>query len=362
MMRKVFVSGCYDVLHGGHLEFFEDAKSLGDHLTVSVATDAVLMQYKGRPPSLPLDHKMALIGALRPVDQVVPSSNLDPIFDFRDVILRVRPNVLAVTEDDPYQEEKGRFCIQHGIELVVLPKRNVLSPISTTSILTGIRDQTKVPLRVDFAGGWLDVPKLAREGGYIVNCSIQPLVTLDDWPYEIGSGLGGSAAKAILEARNGIRPELAAGAGWQDPAVIEETGLCVWRSGALPMLDLKLNPEWLQGRILLYWTGSSHHTPDIVDMERDYNLIFEAGRIAKQAAERRDLPMLAQAIQLTYQTQIGEGMKVLPDLGALATKYLGAGHGGYALYLFANQETRYAAQSERTKIVEPYLRTPRADT
>ena len=36
-MRKVFVSGCYDVLHAGHVEFFRAAKALGDHLTVCFA-------------------------------------------------------------------------------------------------------------------------------------------------------------------------------------------------------------------------------------------------------------------------------------------------------------------------------------
>ena len=35
--RRVFVSGCYDVLHGGHLEFFTQARALGDHLIVCVS-------------------------------------------------------------------------------------------------------------------------------------------------------------------------------------------------------------------------------------------------------------------------------------------------------------------------------------
>jgi cytidyltransferase-like protein len=360
-MRKVFVSGCYDVLHGGHVQFFEDARALGDHLTVSVATDDVLQQYKGRRSSLPLDNKMALLEALRAVDKVVPSSNLDPVFDFLDSILSERPDVLAITEDDRHQEEKRRFCAEHGIELVVLPKRNTLTPVSTTKILAEIRNQARVALRVDFAGGWLDVPKLARAGGYIVNCAIQPLVALDDWPFEIGSGLGGSAAKALLEVRCGVRSELEAGVGWQDPAIIEETGLCVWRSGPEPILDLKVNPDWLEGRMLLYWTGKSHHTPGLVERARDYDLILEAGRMAKEAAERRDLRALAEAVRHTHDMQLGEGMEALPDLGALATKYVGGGHGGYALYLYADSRARAAAQSEYTTVIEPYVKPPRVD-
>jgi cytidyltransferase-like protein len=39
-----FVSGCYDVLHAGHLQFFRDAKALGDYLTVSFASSEACPQ------------------------------------------------------------------------------------------------------------------------------------------------------------------------------------------------------------------------------------------------------------------------------------------------------------------------------
>ena len=41
-MKKVFVSGCYDIIHAGHLAFFKEAKALGDHLTVCFASDEIL--------------------------------------------------------------------------------------------------------------------------------------------------------------------------------------------------------------------------------------------------------------------------------------------------------------------------------
>jgi hypothetical protein len=67
--------------------------------------------------------------------------------------------------------------------------------------------------------GWLDVPKHARQGAYIVNCAISPLVSLHDWQFEIGGGLGGSAAHALLCGCNSVQSELDLGVGWQDPAV-----------------------------------------------------------------------------------------------------------------------------------------------
>jgi len=342
-------------LHAGHIQFFSDAKALGDQLVVSVATDAVLELCKGRRPSIPLDNRLAVVRALRTVDCALSSSNFDAVFDFRDSILGQHADILAVTDDDRHKEVKQHFCRSNGIQYISLPKRNCLTRTSTTEIRTGIRRGPAVPLRVDFAGGWLDVPRFSRSGAYIVNCAIQPLVTLSDWPYEIASGLGGSAARAILEDRNACHTELDAGVGWQDPAVILETGLCVWRSGPGPILDTKLNPDWLCGRMSIYWTGRSHNTLKLADLPRDYRAIEGAGYVAKRAVDERDVNLLAKAIEATYQVQRDEGMESLPTFGEIARKYLGSGHGGYALYLFASPEGRSDVKVQGMKQIEPYL-------
>lgn len=41
-MKKVFISGCYDILHGGHIQFFKEARALGDHLTVCIVDQVVV--------------------------------------------------------------------------------------------------------------------------------------------------------------------------------------------------------------------------------------------------------------------------------------------------------------------------------
>ena len=51
----------------------------------------------------------------------------------------------------------------------------------------------------------------------------------------------------------------------QDPAVINETGLCVWRSGSKPVLDFKRNGDMLSGLMALLWTGQPHDTPAGID-------------------------------------------------------------------------------------------------
>lgn len=134
-MKKVFVSGCYDILHAGHVEFFSQAKALGDYLIVSFASDDVLKKYKGRASALPEAHKKHILESLRMVDEVVMGTNLDdPIFDFKDEFIRLKPDILASTEDDRFSDEKKAFCKAHNAEYVQLPKTLGFEKISTTQI------------------------------------------------------------------------------------------------------------------------------------------------------------------------------------------------------------------------------------
>lgn len=349
----VFVSGCYDILHAGHVQFFTEARALGDRLTVSFASSEVLWLHKGRKSSLPDEHKQALIGALKVVDQVVVGRGMEEGIDFREDFLRLRPDILAVTEDDKYTPLKLALCEEVGARYVRLPKTPPqFAPLSTTEIVRTIRAPQEAPLRVDFGGGWLDVPRYAKEGAYIVNCAIEPKVSLRSWPYERNAGLGGSGAWALLNGFDGVGAELDLGVGWQDPAVIAEGGLCVWHSGARPRLEIKTAGVFLRGRMAIYWCGSPHDTPGEVDKPRDYEAIARAGQTARDAVWAEDFNGLAEAVRQSYAVQRGEGMAPLPGdparsepspAGAVAWKYCGGGFGGYALYLFETTAARQAA-------------------
>jgi cytidyltransferase-like protein len=364
-MIRVFVSGCYDILHAGHVQFFREARALGDHLTVCFASNAVLWHHKQRRSSLPDEHKRALIAALEPVDEVVIGTATEEGIDFRDHFLRIRPDILAVTEDDKYGALKRALCAQVGAKYVVMPKtRPQFPPISTSQIVKLIRAPEVAPLRVDFGGGWLDVPRLSRDGAYIVNCAISPTVSLREWPYERNAGLGGSGAWALLNGRDGVGSELDLGVGWQDPAVIAETGLCVWRSGKRPSLEIKTSGEFLNGRMALFWTGAPHDTPGMVGGPRDYDAIARAGALAREAVWHNDLAQLAAAVSQSYAVQRDEGMAALPGEpaggenvpGAVAWKYCGGGFGGYAVYLFRDPAQRDAACTRRNfRPIEPYV-------
>ena len=358
-MIRVFVSGCYDIIHAGHLQFFREARALGDHLTVSFASRDVLWLHKRRNSSLPDEHKLALLMSLRPVDDAVIGCALEEGLDFKDHFLRLRPHVLAVTEDDQYGHLKRALCEEVGANYVVLPKTPPqFPPISTTEIVRFIRAPQEAPLRVDFAGGWLDVPRHAVQGGYIVNCAISPTVSLREWPYQRDAGLGGSGAWALLNGKDGVASELELGVGWQDPAVISEGGLCVWRSGHRPNLEVKTDGALLRGKLALHWTGNSHSTPGVVDQGRNYDAIVSAGATARAAVWHSDYSQLADSVRQSYAVQLAEGMRPLPGKipGLMARKYCGGGFGGYAVYLFDTTGSRDQAVANQAFLpIEPFV-------
>ncbi len=355
----IFVSGCYDILHAGHVQFFSDARALGDELTVCFASADALWAHKKRRSSLPDEHKKVILESLSVVDRVVIGTSDKLGLDFEEHLLRLKPDVLAVTSDDEYSDLKRALCSRVGTEYRILDKTPPkFQPVSTSELIRFIRAPVQAPLRVDIAGGWLDVPSLSRVGAYIVNCAISPLVSLENWRYEPRSGLGGSGAYAMLQGDDGVRAELDLGVGWQDPAVIRETGLCVWRSGREPVLDFKRNGEMLEGKMALLWTGAPHDTPSLTKQDRDYDQIEQAGRIARQAVLNESLDQLAEAMQCSYRVQRDEGMEPLPEIAwALSKKYAGGGWGGYAVYLFASRNDRDTFVADKDAIaIEPYIR------
>ncbi len=361
-MKKVFVSGAFSVVHAGHIRFLRDARALGDYLIVSFPPADMLWRIYGRKSVLRDEDKIELLESLDMVNEVHLSTDEDEAVSFSSIFRKLRPDVLAVTTDDHYMVAKKRLCAEVGAEFVVLektaPARGQIT--SGSEVLARAKAPTHVPLRVDFAGGWLDVPDNAREGEYVVNCAISPTVSLREWEYRQGGGLGGSGAWSVLNGWDPVRSELGLGVGWQDPAVIAETGCCVWKSGRYPVLEFKNTGEFLEGKMAVYDTRIRHDTPGVARLERNLDAIARAGRVARLGVSQQEVMVLAAAVQMSYRAQIDEGMVALPKIAdELASKYCGGGHGGYAVYLFASTKDRQQALKVCRDLypVEPYCRT-----
>ena len=133
-MTRVFVSGCYDIIHGGHIVFFHQARAFGDHLTVCFASDEVYRAWKGREPALPEDSRRAILEELRCVDLVIMTEMAEPIWmDFAHIAYGAA-NILVVTEDDAHGDKKRCWCVRHGIRFVQVPKQSRYARVSTTEI------------------------------------------------------------------------------------------------------------------------------------------------------------------------------------------------------------------------------------
>jgi len=67
--RVVLVNGCFDLLHGGHVSYLEDARALGDRLVLAVNSSASIARLKGNGrPLMPEAERMVLLASLRHVD------------------------------------------------------------------------------------------------------------------------------------------------------------------------------------------------------------------------------------------------------------------------------------------------------
>ncbi len=137
MAKKVFVSGCYDMLHSGHVRFFEEASRLGD-LYVGIGNDANILALKNRPTANGEQERLYMVRAVRYVKEAWINSGMGKM-DFVKEVEALRPDFFFVNHDG-WSEEKERFCSERGIRLVVadrIPAQG-LPARSTTAIRAGL--------------------------------------------------------------------------------------------------------------------------------------------------------------------------------------------------------------------------------
>ena len=115
-MKKVFVSGCYDLLHSGHVKFFEEAAKLGE-LYVGLGSDATIRALKHRETINKDAERLYMVKAIRYVKDAWISSG-SGIMDFEREVLDLKPDIFYVNHDG-WSQAKADFCRAHGIELIV---------------------------------------------------------------------------------------------------------------------------------------------------------------------------------------------------------------------------------------------------
>ena len=93
----IWVNGCFDILHRGHYELFNYAKSLGSNLIVGVDSDEKVAQDKGpNRPYNKLEDRVYALESLRAIDKVYVFDNKDHL---EWLIQTNKPDILVVGSD-----------------------------------------------------------------------------------------------------------------------------------------------------------------------------------------------------------------------------------------------------------------------
>lgn len=199
--KKVFVSGCYDMLHSGHVAFFKEASQYGK-LYVGIGSDKTIEELKNRKTVYSEKERLYMVKAIRYVTDAYINSGRG-MLDFMPELERVKPDIFVVNSDGG-SDEKRRMCEERGIEYVVLERipDAGLEARSTTSLRKGVKSH--LPYRIDLAGTWIDQPYVSQYGaGWALTVSIEPTVEFMErggmststrnaakkiWPYELPEG------------------------------------------------------------------------------------------------------------------------------------------------------------------------------
>ena len=132
--KVVFTNGCFDVLHPGHIQSLEKARSLGDALIVGINSDGSVRTLKGEGrPVIPEQERAEILANLECVDAVVIFDELTP----QRVVAELLPDVLVKGGDWPGNQIVGREEVEAAGGKVVLVE--VVPGYSTTEILRKIR-------------------------------------------------------------------------------------------------------------------------------------------------------------------------------------------------------------------------------
>ncbi|MBN1547165.1 MAG: adenylyltransferase/cytidyltransferase family protein [Syntrophaceae bacterium] len=359
MKKRVFVSGCFDLLHSGHVAFFEEAATLGD-LYVGVGSDRTVYGLKGRKPINPEQERLYMIQSLRCVSETFINSGSGTL-DFLPELDRIRPDILFVNEDG-HSPEKEYLCREREIAYVIGHRQPAPGLPARSS--TVLRQECRIPYRIDLAGGWLDQPFVSKHHpGAVITIPIEP-----DYDFNDRSGMSTSTRKKAIELWQtdippGDREQLARIlfsyenppgstyiSGSQDALGLILPGLnyLYYEAGMYWPSRIKsvTNPsilDWLEGTLSLLPLSPRESGFNVLDrMEISAE---KADRLARAADDlwlavmTRDIRLLGSSMTASFEAQVSMFpymsnpfiRKVISSIEhkALGWKLSGAGGGGY---------------------------------
>ena len=133
-MNKVWINGCFDIIHSGHLYLFSLAKSLGE-VHVGIDTDERIKQSKGEArPIFTTNERLLLLSSLKFIDHVYTFST---DMELTELVAKVSPDFMLVGEE--YKDKRVIGC-EFAKELIYVPK---VGNFSTSNVEARILNQHK---------------------------------------------------------------------------------------------------------------------------------------------------------------------------------------------------------------------------
>ncbi len=372
MPKKVFVSGSYDMLHSGHVAFFEEAASYGD-LYVGVGSDKTIAELKARKTINPDAERLYMVRALKVVRDAWINSG-SGMLDFEGELRQLMPDIFFVNTDG-HTPAKEQLCKELGIEYIVsqrIPHGSL--PVRST---TALRQVCRIPYRIDLAGGWLDQPYVSKfYPGTVITICVEPDYEFNDrsgmstssrnkaielWQTDIPEGDSEKLAKTLFCFENPPGTKYVSGS--QDSLGITMPGLNryfydndYWPSKIESRLDDDLL-KWIEQRI---WMIPLYPRKSDFDVLADTRIDERGAKALSLAAEelwnslmKKDARTVGEAFTRSFEAQISMfpnmvNTEILEQIehykqAALGWKISGAGGDGY-LILFSETPIDKAIQ------------------
>ena len=358
---KVFVSGCYDLLHSGHVEFFRQAAQYGD-LYVGIGSDKTIEGYKHHKTIYSEQERLFMVKAIRYVKDAFINTG-DGILDFLPTLDIVKPDILVVNEDGG-SDAKKKICEERGMQYIVLQRvpQEGLKARSSTDLK---KTPSQIPTRLDLAGTWIDQPYVSQYApGWAITISLEPTFEIRErcglststrnmikkiWPYQLPNMDPEILAKLVFCFEND--PERSDGivSGAQDSIGICVPGLCrhwydkrFWPEKIETCYDEQIL-SWLEQHLVMIPMEPRRLGCSVVAdkdiTEPKVKALAKAADDCWNAIMTRNLAAFAAAYQASFEAQVAMFPAMIQGCvtsyidafkdQVLAYKMPGAGGGGY---------------------------------
>ena len=379
MSKRVFVSGCYDLLHSGHVEFFRQAAEYGD-LYVGIGSDETILHYKNHKTLYPEQERLFMVKAIRYVKDAYINQG-SGILDFVPTLDIVKPDILLVNSDGD-SDAKRQLCRERGMEYVVLERtpHEGLEGRSSTDLKA---QSCQLPTRLDLAGTWIDQPYVSCYApGWAITISLMPTFEIRErcglststrnqikriWPYQLPKMDAEMLARLVFCFENSPEREDGIISGAQDAIGICVPGLCrhyydnhFWPEKIETCYDEAVL-SWLEEHLVMVPMEPRHPDCNVLEgkdiTEPKVKRLTCAAEECWNAIMARDLQAFAKAYKASFDAQTAlfpamiqgkvqsyiDKYSAMPEV--LAWKMPGAGGGGY-LAMVVDDARRFCAERE----------------